>query len=65
MNRAEAPALHPKAERVGEEHAGPVALKLALRPSDPRFTREAELLRRLGHPSIPHLHDSVMPRGAI
>jgi serine/threonine protein kinase len=34
-----------------------VALKLGLFPGDPRFTREAELLRRLSHPSIPHLHD--------
>jgi serine/threonine protein kinase len=46
-----------KAVHSAQEHAGPVALKLALFPSDPRFEREAELLRRLRHPSIPHLHD--------
>jgi serine/threonine protein kinase len=57
-----------KAVRVGEEHAGPVALKLGLFPGDPRFTREAELLRRLSHPSIPHLHDHghwQHPSGAL
>jgi serine/threonine protein kinase len=57
-----------KAERVGEEHAGPVALKLALNPGDPRFVREAELLRRLRHPSIPYLRDTgdwPHPSGAL
>ncbi|MFL5350437.1 MAG: serine/threonine-protein kinase [Hyalangium sp.] len=38
-----------------DEHALPVALKLALRPADPRFAREAELLSRCHHPSIPRL----------
>jgi serine/threonine protein kinase len=36
----------------------PLALKLALYPKDPRFVREAELLSRLRHPSIPRLWDS-------
>jgi serine/threonine protein kinase len=44
-----------RAVRVGQEHTGPVALKLALYPWDARFGREAELLSRLSHPSIPHL----------
>ncbi|MCY1016894.1 serine/threonine-protein kinase [Pyxidicoccus sp. MSG2] len=30
-----------------------VALKLALRPRDERFTREAELLSRIHHPNVP------------
>ena len=46
-----------RAVRVGQEHAGPVALKLALYPWDARFAREAELLSRLSHPSIPQLLD--------
>lgn len=46
-----------KAVRVGQEQAGPVALKVALMPGDPRFAQEAELLRRLSHPSIPRLED--------
>jgi serine/threonine protein kinase len=44
-----------RAVRVGQEHAGPVALKLSLYPWDARFGREAELLSRLSHPSIPRL----------
>ncbi len=39
------------------ERAAPVALKLALRPGDPRFAREVELLSRCHHPSIPRLVD--------
>jgi serine/threonine protein kinase len=46
-----------RAVRVGQEHQGPVALKLALYPWDARFAREAQLLSRLHHPSIPHLLD--------
>jgi serine/threonine protein kinase len=46
-----------RAFRVGQEHLGPVALKLARYPWDPRFAREAELLSRLHHPSIPGLLD--------
>jgi predicted Ser/Thr protein kinase len=44
-----------RAVRLGQEHSGPVALKLSLYPWDPRFVREAELLSRLNHPSIPRL----------
>jgi hypothetical protein len=40
-----------------DDRASPVALKLALRPADPRFAREAELLSRCRHPSIPRLVD--------
>jgi serine/threonine protein kinase len=32
-----------------------VALKLALRPDDPRFEREAKLLARIRHPGVPRL----------
>jgi serine/threonine protein kinase len=39
-------------------HAGPVALKLAINPGDSRFEREAELLSRIRHPSVPRLLDS-------
>jgi hypothetical protein len=35
-----------------------VALKLAIHPRDARFKREAELLRRGRHPSVPRLLDS-------
>jgi eukaryotic-like serine/threonine-protein kinase len=44
-----------RAVRDGDEQAGPVAVKLAVYPRDPRFEREAELLRRTRHPSIPLL----------
>ncbi len=43
--------------RVGQEHAGPAALKLSLYPWDARFAREAQLLSRLSHPSLPRLLD--------
>jgi serine/threonine protein kinase len=46
-----------KAVHSEQVHAAPVALKLALLPGDPRFVREAEMLHRLQHPSIPHLRD--------
>jgi hypothetical protein len=36
---------------------GTVALKLALHPGDARFAREAELLSRVRHPSVPRLLD--------
>jgi serine/threonine protein kinase len=51
-----------RAVRIGQEHQGPVALKLALYPWDARFTREAELLSRLHHPSIPRLLDRGLLR---
>jgi len=40
------------------EHAGPVALKVAVYPGDRRFEREAELLSRIRHPSVPRLLDT-------
>jgi serine/threonine protein kinase len=40
------------------EHAGSVALKLAVNPGDTRFGREVELLSRIRHPSVPRLLDS-------
>jgi predicted Ser/Thr protein kinase len=39
--------------RDGHEEDGPYALKLALRPMDPRFEKEAELLARIRHPNVP------------
>jgi len=45
-----------RAVPVDDEHAPPVALKLALNPGDPRFPREWELLSRTDHPSIPRLY---------
>ncbi|MFL5343819.1 MAG: serine/threonine protein kinase [Hyalangium sp.] len=47
-----------KALRVGHEEAGPVALKLALCPRDPRFEREARLLSIIRHSSVPRLLDA-------
>jgi len=44
-----------RAVRVGQEAAGPVALKLALFPWDPRFMREVALLSLVHHPSVPRL----------
>ncbi|SEM45578.1 Serine/threonine protein kinase [Stigmatella aurantiaca] len=54
-----------RAERVGDEGAGPFALKLALHPLDPRFEREGELLARLNTPHVPRLQDRGwwMPEG--
>jgi eukaryotic-like serine/threonine-protein kinase len=46
-----------RAVRVGHEEDGPVALKLAAYPRDPRFEREAWLLRHVHHPSVPRLLD--------
>jgi serine/threonine protein kinase len=37
------------------QDGAPVALKVALHPNDPRFLREAELLRRNPHPHVPRL----------
>jgi predicted Ser/Thr protein kinase len=55
------------AEPVGQEGAGPVALKLALHAGDERFEREVELLSRLKHPHVPRLLGSgtwMAPEGA-
>jgi predicted Ser/Thr protein kinase len=46
-----------RARRAGQPHSRPVALKMALYPSDPRFHREVELLSRHPHPGIPQLLD--------
>jgi serine/threonine protein kinase len=46
--------------------SGSYALKLALEPGDARFEREAQLLSRLSHPSVPRLEGSgswKSPRG--
>ncbi len=51
-----------RAVRMGHEEAGPVALKLALCPRDPRFEREAKLLARTRHPSVPRLLDAGLWR---
>jgi len=44
-----------RAVRVGQESAGPVALKMAMHPWDPLFMREVGLLSLVHHPSIPRL----------
>jgi eukaryotic-like serine/threonine-protein kinase len=47
---------------------GAMALKLALHHRDPRFEREAELLSRIRHPSVPRLHERggwEMPGGGV
>jgi serine/threonine protein kinase len=44
-----------RVERRGHERQGSYALKLALHPRDERFEREAELLSRIKHPSVPRL----------
>jgi serine/threonine protein kinase len=41
----------------GREGSGPFALKLSRYPWDRRFEREAELLSRIFHPSVPRLYD--------
>jgi hypothetical protein len=55
-----------RAVKVGQEHAGEVALKVACYPGDERFQREVWLLSRVHHPSVPQLLDSgewQPPRG--
>jgi serine/threonine protein kinase len=47
-----------QAVRIGQEQAGPVALKLAMLPEDPRLAREVAVLSRVEHPSVPRLLDS-------
>ena len=44
-----------RAVRARREHGGVVAVKFALRPRDPRFQREAKVLGRVHHPSVPQL----------
>ena len=46
-----------RAVRAGHELAGFAALKLAVYPWDPRFSREAHVLSLLQHPSVPRLLD--------
>jgi serine/threonine protein kinase len=46
-----------RARRAGLPHSQPVALKIAVFPSDPRFHREVELLSRNHHPGMPQLLD--------
>jgi serine/threonine protein kinase len=53
-----------RAVRVGREKDGPVALKVAVYPRDPRFEREAWLLRNVRHPSVPRLLDAGQLRHA-
>jgi serine/threonine protein kinase len=45
------------ARPAAQQDGAPVALKVALHPNDPRFLREAELLRRGVHPHVPRLWD--------
>jgi predicted Ser/Thr protein kinase len=54
-----------RAESLEREHAAPVALKLAVHPADPRFEREAELLSRIRHPSVPRLLDAGLWRSPL
>ncbi|HEX8703953.1 MAG TPA: protein kinase [Myxococcaceae bacterium] len=51
-----------RAVLAGQEHKGPVALKLSLSPWNARMGREAELLSGLSHPSFPRLLDTGMVR---
>src|SRR4051812_9948918 len=45
-----------RARRAGHPDSPPVAMKVAKQPRDPRFEREAELLR-LGIPGAPRFED--------
>jgi eukaryotic-like serine/threonine-protein kinase len=47
-----------RAVHVDKEHSPPIALKLALRPRNPRFAHEAELLSRIRSPSVPRLWEA-------
>lgn len=47
-----------RAESTTAPESGPVALKFALQPGDPRFALEAALLSRMKHPNLPLLRDS-------
>jgi eukaryotic-like serine/threonine-protein kinase len=42
--------------RDGDEQSGTFALKMALRPMDMRFEREAELLARIHHRNVPRFY---------
>jgi serine/threonine protein kinase len=56
-----------RALRTGQEHSGPVALKLSVYPWDARFAREVQVLSRLQHPAVPRLLDHGvlrLPSGA-
>jgi serine/threonine protein kinase len=53
-----------RAVHMGQEQLGFGALKLALSPWDARLMREAELLSRVCHPSIPRLLDRGFLRDA-
>lgn len=46
-----------RAVRLGDEAAGPVALKVAVHPGDKRFEREATLLSRIQDVHVPSLRD--------
>jgi eukaryotic-like serine/threonine-protein kinase len=46
-----------RARRADQPSSSPVALKIAVFPSDPRFSREVELLSRNHHPGMPQLLD--------
>jgi eukaryotic-like serine/threonine-protein kinase len=50
-----------RAVRVGQEEAGPVALKVGVWPGDPRFAREVALLTRVPPPQ----HSSPVGRGDV
>jgi serine/threonine protein kinase len=55
-----------RAVRADKPQAGSYALKLALEPGDARFEREARLLSRVRHPSVPRFMGSgswTSPRG--
>ncbi|MDC0711657.1 serine/threonine-protein kinase [Stigmatella sp. ncwal1] len=57
-----------RVEPVEPRAGGPYALKLALHERDPRFEREAELLSRILHDSVPRLHARggwEMPGGGV
>ncbi|HLL03306.1 MAG TPA: protein kinase [Myxococcaceae bacterium] len=54
-----------RAVPVGQESAGPVAIKMSVNPWDARFIREAELLSRLSHPGIPRLLGRGVLRHAV
>lgn len=51
-------------ERASNPEAGPFAMKMAKQAGDPRFEREAELLRRTQHPALPRFEDFGLWRSA-